>query len=71
MDYKKKMRMLRERFDMTAGDLAREIGVSPSTVSNYESGIRSPGMEMMGKIASALQTDVNTLFYDESEKLFP
>lgn len=49
------MRKWREEFDVTATDLSDELGVSPSVVSDYESGRRSsPGIGFVRRVVEAL-----------------
>lgn len=55
------MAALRLRRGMTQKELARRLGVSPSTVGMYEQGRRRPGPEMLLKLAAVLGTDVNGL----------
>lgn len=55
------MAVLRLRRGMTQKELARRLGVSPSTVGMYEQGRRRPGPEMLLKLAAVLGTDVNGL----------
>ncbi|CAN4012119.1 Thioredoxin, partial [Dysosmobacter welbionis] len=44
--------------------LADRLGVTPSTVSNYETGVSFPKEEMMLRLFDCLETDPNTLFQD-------
>ncbi len=49
---------------MTRGELAALLGVSPSAVGNYETGVSFPKEEIMLRLFDALGTDPNTLFQD-------
>lgn len=71
MNYQKKIRMLRAYHKWSVQHLADQVGVTEGTVRHYENGLRKPDMVMMGKLADALGSDVNTLFYDQTEALFP
>lgn len=54
-DPAKGLRTWRERFEVEQVELARALGVTPSVISDYESGRRkSPGLQMVRKIVEAL-----------------
>ncbi|UCE73832.1 MAG: helix-turn-helix domain-containing protein [Methanomassiliicoccales archaeon] len=49
------IRKWREAFDLSQQELAQELGISPSVISDYESGRRkSPGVATVKKIVDAL-----------------
>lgn len=52
---------LRKRTDLTQVELAKKLGVSRSTIGNYEKGIRTPDYEMLEKIADFFNVDLNFL----------
>ena len=52
----------REALSLTRPQLAERLGVAPSTVSNYETGISFPKEEIMLRLFDCLETDPNTLF---------
>lgn len=52
---------LRKRADLTQVELAKKLGVSRSTIGNYEKGIRTPDYEMLEKIADFFNVDLNFL----------
>ena len=54
----------REALSLTRPQLAERLGVAPSTVSNYETGISFPKEEIMLRLFDCLETDPNTLFQD-------
>ena len=56
-----KIRYYRERKGMTLEELAKIVGVTDGTISNYERGTRRPNYEMLLKLSEALDTDVSHL----------
>ncbi len=49
------MRKWRRNFGITQTDLSNHLGISPSVISDYESGRRkSPGIMIVSKIIDAL-----------------
>ena len=54
----------REELALSRPPLADRLGVTPSTVSNYETGVSFPKEEMMLRLFDCLETDPNTLFQD-------
>ena len=65
-DIAKNIRDLRSRKNMTQDELAEKLFVTRQTVSNYETGKSRPDVEMLARIAEALDTDVNSLIYGPS-----
>ncbi len=62
-DIGKNIRTLREKKGMTQEELAQALFVTRQTVSNYETGRSRPDIEMLARIAQALETDVNQVLY--------
>ena len=52
----------RKLHGITQQDLADYLGVTRTTVHNYESGRSNPSMKMAKKIADHLKFDINELF---------
>ena len=59
-----RIRARREELSLTRPQLADRLGVTPSTVSNYETGVSFPKEEVMLRLFDCLETDPNTLFQD-------
>ena len=59
----KHIRALRASKNMTQDALAEILFVSRQTVSNYETGRSQPDLDMLVRIAGALECDVNLLLY--------
>lgn len=57
----KKIRTLREAKGWTQGMLAGKLGVTESTVCNYEKGKREPDIETLKKLAAALGCTIDEL----------
>lgn len=64
MSFGDRVRARRKELDMTRVELAALLGVSPSAVGNYETGISFPKEEIMLRFFDSLETDPNTLFQD-------
>lgn len=52
---------------LTQADLALAIGVSRQTISMLEAGAHNPTLRLCLDIARTLGTDLNSLFWEESE----
>ena len=48
--------------------LAEAVGVTPGAVSQWESGLTNPTLEMLVKIAAVLQCTVDELLQDDNDK---
>lgn len=67
MDYKigSRIKEIREAKGLTAKYVASVLGVSPSTISKYESNERSVKADMLPKLAEALDTNIENFFKQE------
>lgn len=52
---------LRKKVGLTQAELAKKIGVSRSTIGNYEKGIREPDFETLEKIADFFNVEFGYL----------
>ncbi len=59
------IKRLREEQDMTLRELAKDVGVSPSFLSQVEQGKASPSLATLKSIADQLQTTVGRLIDDD------
>lgn len=57
----KQIRLLRENKKMTQKELGKEIGVTLSTISLYESGMREPNIAKLRKLATYFNTTIDEL----------
>ena len=62
-----KLRLLRERHSLSQRELATMLGVTRNYISQFESGKRLPGTEMMLAIANIFGVSVDALVRDEFE----
>ena len=62
-DMGKNIKCLREQNKLSQEQLAEKLFVTRQTISNYETGRSRPDVEMLTKIAAALDTDINTVIY--------
>lgn len=60
-DFKDMLKHLRMEMHLSQRDLAKKLGVSSSTISMYEVGMRHPDFETEEKIAAFFSVDLNTL----------
>ncbi len=65
MAIKDRIKEARQNKHLTQEQLASKIGVAKSTLAGYETGIREPGVEIIGKIMCVLNVDANYLWQDE------
>ena len=71
MEMGKRIKEIRESLNMTQSELADKLGLSVHTVSKYEQGQRNPKIEMLQKIATALNVPVQELLeLDEDKESF-
>lgn len=61
MEFYTRLRALRIQKELTQKDLGRMIGVSVTTIGNWESGIKSPSMGAIIALAGALQVSADEL----------
>ena len=64
MKFGERMQARREALGMTRPQLAAQLGISPSAVSNYEKSLSFPKEEVLLRLFDCLDTDPNTLFQD-------
>ena len=64
MKFGERMQACREAQNLSRAELAAQLGVSPSAVSNYEKNISFPKEEVLLRLFDCLGVDPNTLFQD-------
>lgn len=70
----KQVALLRDRFGYTQEDLASKIGVSKQTISNWETGLKSPRMGAIEKMAELFNVSKGFIIDgsdDTKERLLP
>ena len=68
IDMGKRIRLRRVEIGMSQADLGDKLGVSFQQVQKYEKGVNRVGANRLQQIASALKTDVNFFYGDETGK---
>ena len=63
----KRLRELREELKMTQARLARELGISPNAISQYENGDRQPNYEVLKKICKFFSVTADDMLGFEEE----
>lgn len=56
-----KLIKLRKQYNISQRDLAFKLNCFQSTISNYETGKRTPNLQTMQKIADALNVDLQII----------
>lgn len=56
------MAYLRNRADLTQEEAAKGIGISRSSLANYEKGLRRPSFEIMEAVADFYNVNMDTIF---------
>ena len=62
-----KLKAVRVGKNIKQKDLAINLGITPQYLNNIEKGKTEPRRDLMIKIAAALDTTVQSLFFDEEE----
>lgn len=62
-----RIRNIRLKMNMKQSDLAEKSGINRISIGNYERGDRIPNIDILKKIATALEVPVSTLTNDEVE----
>ena len=65
--FKDEFKRLRKEKGITQGELAKILGVSRSTIGNYEQGIREPDFEMLEKISDYFNVSMSTLLDNQTD----
>ena len=61
--FDKNLKRLRIRNHLKQEDLAKQLNVTRQTVSGWETGRRQPDLDMLKKLAEALDVDMQELIY--------
>lgn len=69
MNFGTRLRDCRKDICLTRSELAGRLGVSPSAIGNYETGISFPKEEILLRLFNALHTTPNELFQDSFQTL--
>lgn len=66
MTFAEKLKLYRERLDISRSELGRRTGLSRSIISRWERGERSPKIEQLDVLARFFNVDITDLFGDET-----
>lgn len=58
-----RLREVREAADLTQQELAARLGVKQPQIARWETGVRKPGIETAVKIAEALGTTLDPIWW--------
>ena len=58
----KNILILRTNNKFTQQELANKLNVTKATIANYESGLRSPSFEILGKLSSIFSVSIEKFF---------
>lgn len=64
----RRVRMLRQRLQLTATDLAAQAGLSPGMLSKIENGGTSPSLSTLRSLSEALNVPMTSFFADFEER---
>ena len=62
-----KVKEYRKRIKLTQIELAKKVGVARQTINLIENGKYNPSLSLCISLAMALGTDLNTLFWEETD----
>lgn len=65
MELKDKIAQIRNARCLTQLELSKKTGITKRAIQNYEAGTRTPRLDVITKIAQALEVDVHELMTDE------
>ena len=59
--FSKTLVKLRKERNMTQAELSKKLGLCPSSIANFESGLREPGLKHLVKLGEIFDVDMNYL----------
>lgn len=62
-----KVKKYRKRIKLTQIELAKKVGVARQTINLIENGKYNPSLSLCISLAMELGTDLNTLFWEETD----
>lgn len=69
-NFSKVLKKIRLNHNLTQAELAKQLGISRSSVGMYESGEREPDFETLEAIADFFNVDMNYLLGNESRSIY-
>ncbi len=70
MCFHKKLRMLREKQELTQGQVAKALGLERSTYTYYETGKTQPNLSSLKILAALYHVSVDDLLNDSTDLSF-
>jgi len=67
MNLGEKLKIYRERKNMTQKEVAEYLELEPAAISKYESGMREPNIESLKKLSEIFEVSLDELLKDEEE----
>jgi len=61
------IKLFRRKEKLTLNELSKKTGISPSFLSNIESGLKQPTLLTLEKIANALKINITSLFINREK----
>lgn len=65
----KKLYKLRKEFRLTQDDVAKALGMNRTSFSKYETGMASPPLPVLRKLAAFYEVDLSYLIFDERTEI--
>lgn len=65
--FKNNLRQLRLQKELTQEQLSKKLGLSPSSIGNYEQGTRFPKYETLEKMADFFNINISDLFITDNQ----
>lgn len=68
MSFSKRLKFLRKESDLYQKELAEKIGVSRTTITQYENGAREPNYETLKKLANFFEVSIDYLLGNTNQR---
>lgn len=65
--FPKNLKFLREKQNMTQGELAKLLELRPNSISNYENGVSEPDYSILKRIVDIYNISAHDLLYSDME----
>ena len=69
--FSQRLKQLRKSFGITQTEFAKEFNISQGTIGMWETGQRTPDVEMLSKIAKRFNVSIDYLLGKEETKILP
>lgn len=65
--YSENLKKIRKELDISAAKLAKKLGVSLTSIQQYEAGTRKPNFDFIEKIGATLNLNLNWFIYGKGQ----